>query len=78
MIGRLDVWVFAMVSERETGAGSSSEDRKKGEMGSASQAKTAAQETDYPSCEIGTGKSREVGELPTERGFWHCGNENIF
>lgn len=36
MIGRLDVWVFAMVSERETGAGSSSEDRKKGEMGSAS------------------------------------------
>lgn len=61
----LEGWCLgrAMASLRETGAGSSSEGRKKAGKGLCLLGQNCWREIDYPSSEIGAGKRREVWGL---------------
>ena len=66
--GRLAAWGVGQPREGSLGQALAQRAGKKGRRGSASWAETAAQETDYPSSEIGAGKSREVWGLSTREG----------
>lgn len=74
--GRLGAWGVGQPWEGRPGQAVTRRAGRKGRRGSASWAKTAAQETDCLSSEIGASESTHVWGLSMERWLWGCGNGN--